>query len=48
MWSKEQQKEIEKIAYLKWEKAGKPDGLSHVFWRLAEKQLDTYLFHAFI
>jgi hypothetical protein len=34
------QKIIEKLAYLKWEEAGRPGGRSEEFWTEAEKEFE--------
>ncbi len=38
-WVQENHKEIESIAYFKWQEAGKPDNKDKYFWEMAENEL---------
>lgn len=38
-WVQKNHKEIEAIAYFKWQEAGKPDNQDKHFWQMAENEL---------
>jgi hypothetical protein len=38
-WVEENRKEIEAVAYFRWEEAGKPDNQDKHFWAMAEDEI---------